>query len=204
MPRSEEANQRIREEQRAKILEGARKVFARKGRAATMAEVAAEAGVSQGLTYRYFASKEVLFNTLIEQMMQSGPTIMQRIREMPGTPGERLAFCVSSVVESRREQPEFYQFLYQILLDETLPNHLRELLSQQGLLFQDAMRQLIIEGQATGEVVKDDPDQLLAAIMACLEGLWRGMVLLDPEKVRKHFPEARIILRMLKPASDQE
>jgi hypothetical protein len=39
MPRTEEANQRIREVQRAKILEAAWKVFARHGLTATMASV---------------------------------------------------------------------------------------------------------------------------------------------------------------------
>ena len=32
------------------------------------------------------------------------------------------------------------------------------------------MRQLIIEGQAAGEIVKDDPDQLLVALVACFKG----------------------------------
>src|SRR5690348_4515212 len=90
IPRSEEANQRLREEQRAKILEGARKVFAQKGMAATMAEVAAAAGVSQGLAYRYFDSKEAIFKELLEQAVQVGLAATSRIMEMPGTPGERL------------------------------------------------------------------------------------------------------------------
>src|SRR5229473_589037 len=114
MPRPEEANQRIREEQRAKILDGARKVFARKGLAATMADVAAEAVVSQGLAYR------------------------------------------------------------------------------------DVMRQLIVEGQAAGEVAEGDPDQMVIVVLACLDGLSR-LVLWDSEQVKKHFPDAGLLLRMLKP-----
>ncbi len=76
MPRTEEANQQIREEQRDKILSAAANVFARKGNAATMADVASEAGVSQGLAYRYFESKEEIFTTLIKQAAESsgGPT----------------------------------------------------------------------------------------------------------------------------------
>jgi AcrR family transcriptional regulator len=58
MPRTEEANQRIREAQRAKILEAAWNVFARHGLTATMADVAAAAEVSYGLVYRYFVNKE--------------------------------------------------------------------------------------------------------------------------------------------------
>ncbi len=72
MPRTAEANQRLREEQRAKILDGAMKVFAQKGSAATMAEIAAAAEVSQGLAYRYFANKEAIIHAVLEHVIQIG------------------------------------------------------------------------------------------------------------------------------------
>jgi AcrR family transcriptional regulator len=198
MPRTEEANQRIREEQRAKILDGARKVFARKGMAATMADVAVEAKVSQGLAYRYFSNKEALFHALFEQVVQTSLAGMQRILEMPGTPGERLDFLISSAWEGRREHPEFYQLMYQVLSDEATPDNLRELIGRQGQAYQDVMRQLIVEGQVTGEVVGGDPDQMMIVVLACLDGLSR-LALWDSERVKKHFPETEIILRIFKP-----
>jgi AcrR family transcriptional regulator len=203
MPRSEEANQRIREEQRAKILDGARKVFARKGMAATMAEVAAEASVSQGLAYRYFASKEAIFHELVEQSVQSGIARIQRILQMQGTPGERLDFLISMAWEGRRENPEIYQLLYQVLDDEATSSAIRELIGRQGQAYQDVMRQLIVEGQATGEVAEGDPDQLVIVVLACLDGLTR-LALRDPERVKGNFPDNRIILRIFKPHSDQK
>ena len=203
MPRSEEANQRIREEQRAKILDGARKVFARKGMAATMAEVAAEASVSQGLAYRYFASKEAIFHELVEQSVQSGIARIQRILQMQGTPGERLDFLISMAWEGRRENPEIYQLLYQVLDDEATSSAIRELIGRQGQAYQDVMRQLIVEGQATGEVAEGDPDQLVIVVLACLDGLTR-LALRDPERVKGNFPDNRIILRVFKPHSDQK
>jgi AcrR family transcriptional regulator len=203
MPRSEEANQRIREEQRAKILDGARKVFARKGMAATMAEVAAEASVSQGLAYRYFASKEAIFHELVEQSVQSGIARIQRILQMQGTPGERLDFLISMAWEGRRENPEIYQLLYQVLDDEATSSAIRELIGRQGQAYQDVMRQLIVEGQATGEVAEGDPDQLVIVVLACLDGLTR-LALRDPERVKGNFPGNRIILRIFKPHSDQK
>ena len=58
MPRSEEANTRIREGQRKRLMDAAIRVFARKGLAAAkMADIAAEAGASYGLAYHYFESK---------------------------------------------------------------------------------------------------------------------------------------------------
>ncbi len=203
MPRTEEANQRIREEQRAKILDGARKVFARKGLAATMADVAAEASVSQGLAYRYFANKEAIFQALFEQIVQTSLAAVPRFLEMPGTPGERLDFLISSAWEGRREHPEFYQLMYQVLSDEATPDNLRELIGRQGQAYQDVMRQLIVEGQATGEVAEGDPDQMVIVVLACLDGLSR-LALWDSEQLKKHFPDAGLLLRMLKPHSDQK
>ncbi len=199
MPRTEAANQRLREAQREKILDAARRVFARKGMEATMGEIATEATVSHGLAYHYFVSKEAILHELIEQMMQSGPARWQHVLEMlSGTPGERLALLVSRLMEARREHPEIYQLLDQVQRSETTPADLLELIQQQSKTFDDMMRQLIVEGQETFEVAAGDPDQLVRAIFACLEGLTRWATY-DPEHYHDHFPDAGIFLRMLKP-----
>ncbi len=197
MPRSEEANQRLREEQREKILDAARKIFARKGTAATMADVAAEAGVSQGLAYRYFASKEAIVSSLVEQALQAPAADLQRIREIPGTPGQRLDFLLTGFIESRRH-PEAFQLLAQVLSSEETPDNLRELLHRRSQMLQEVLRQLIVEGQATGEVATGDPDQLVTAILASVDGLTRWATYY-PEQYYEHFPDASIFLRMLKP-----
>jgi AcrR family transcriptional regulator len=197
MPRTEEAKQRFREEQRAKILDAARRVFARKGLAATVDDVATEASVSHGLAYRYFANKEAIFYALVEQAMQAPSARLQRFLEMPGTPGERLNLLVSEFVESR-QHPEPYQLLDQVLSSEATPDDLHELVHRRSQILQDVLKQLIIEGQITGEVAAGDPDQLVRAIFACLEGLTRWATYY-PEQYNEHFPDAGIFLRMLKP-----
>ncbi len=83
MPRTKEANQQIRAEQRAKILDAALQVFARKGLAATMDDVAASASISHGLAYRYFASKEALIQALVEQVVATDPIGLRSVLEMP-------------------------------------------------------------------------------------------------------------------------
>ena len=197
MPRTEEANQRIREEQRAKILDAASKVFARKGRAMTMSDVAAEASISYGLVYRYFISKEAILNTLAEESLRSSAEGLQRFREKSGTPGERLDYLITRLVENRRDHPELSQLLYQVLSDEVAPQHLREQASRFGQAFQDLLWQMIVEGQASGDVQPADPDQLVTAISAMLDGLTR-LTVTNPERFHRHFPDAEIILGMLK------
>ena len=54
-------------ETKQKVLEGAASVFSEDGyEGASMARIAAEAGVSKGTLYNYFASKEALFIAYIE------------------------------------------------------------------------------------------------------------------------------------------
>ena len=199
MPRSEEANQVVRGEARERILRAARRVFARRGVAATMSEVAQDAGISQGLAYRYFESKEEILATLVKQAAESGGGLSARMERMRGTPTERLYVLVSYILEARRREPEFYQLVYQVLTDHKTPNELREVVRKSGEAMQAQMRKLIVEGQATGEIAKDDPDQLLGAVMACLDGLSRAMLVLEPEKASASIPDARVVMRMLRP-----
>ena len=205
MPRTPEANQRIREAQRAKILESARSVFARKGMEATITDIAAEAQISLGLAYRYFADKEAIFSELVKQTVPDDSAEFQKLVEMPGTPGERLATLISNIVGARgqRESLEAHQLLTHALDADAMPEEIRELLGKRYHMLLAAMRQLIVEGQATGEVAPGDPDQLVAVVSACLDGLTRW-ALRDPEQFRTSVPDAQIILRLFQPETAEK
>lgn len=196
MPRTEEANQRVRDAQRAKILDSARKVFALKGIAATMADIASAAEVSQGLAYRYFASKDAIYAEIVQQTAQFGVASLKQVLDMPGTPGERLEYLISTIFANSPERLEYYQFLIQAFNDEATPQYLREMLLGQIQTFQSVLRQLITEGQRTGEVAQDAPEQLVIAVIAYFNGL---SALAMRGDLKGNFPDPRIILRILKP-----
>jgi AcrR family transcriptional regulator len=205
MPRTTEANQRIREAQRAKILESARSVFARKGMEATITDIATEAQISIGLAYRYFADKEAIFSELVKQTIPADSAGFQQLVQMDAPPGERLAVLISSIVAARghREPLEAHQLLNHALQAGAMPDDVRELLGRRYQMLLDTMRQLIVEGQATGEVAPGDPDQLVAVVSACLDGLTRWAVR-DPEQFRTYVPDAEIVLRLFKPSISAE
>jgi AcrR family transcriptional regulator len=195
MPRTEEVNQLIREAQRAKILEAARKVFSHKGWSATMADIAAEAEVSQGLAYRYFSNKESIFNELAEHAIQTTQTALQRISMMPGTPWERISLLISKILENKQELLGFFQFFYQ---NKDKSNDLYKPFLNQKQSLQNVLKQLVIDGQSSGEVTEGDPEQLVVAVTACIDGLSK-FALNSPEKYKMLFPDANIILKLLKP-----
>jgi len=232
MPRTEEANQRIREEQHTKILNAAMVVFARKGMGATMSEVATAANVSYGLVYRYYSSKEALLIELVEKVMSDSLKALERAWELPGKPGERLRSLLTQILNGVREHPEFILLVQQMLREEAdrdhprepgqeasqtvrfpfqqvvrnegAHDHLRKLAQEQSRTYRNVLKQLIVEGQKTGEIVLDDPDQLVGAVTACVAGLSQSATWQAPEQFQKSFPDVSIILRIFFPQEKEK
>ena len=199
MQRNDAVDQPSRETKRANILEGAKRAFAHKGKAATMADVAKAAGVSQGLAYRYFASKEQIYRELVEQAIeQAARATAQPMHDDSATPGQRLALLITQLVEYRRDHLELFQLLDQVLSSDTIPDDVAAFIRRHRERFLVEFRRLIVEGQATGEVAAGDPDQLVIAMMASLEGLTR-FGLHNPEQFPRLCPDASILLRLLRP-----
>ncbi|PZF82353.1 TetR/AcrR family transcriptional regulator [Jiangella anatolica] len=90
-----------REEQRQQILLAAARVFARKGYvAATMDDIAHEMGVSKGILYYQFRSKQDL---IVAARVEASGGALSRLEEIaggPGRPAERMAAALRDLVEA--------------------------------------------------------------------------------------------------------
>lgn len=196
-PRTEESNARIREEQKERILEAAKAIFAHKGYSETkMSDIAAAANVSYGLAYHYFANKEAIFTTLIEYSLQGAVELMLRAQAQPGTPWDRLSWLISQISEGAQEEPEFEMLILQALTSHAVPPEMRQMVLQESQSSHEALKQLIIEGQAAGEVVAGDPDLLTTTLEWCIQGMVFGISYHNYESTR--IPDVHSILRMLK------
>ena len=79
-PRTAEQNEQIRAESKHKIMEAAFKLIAKNGYEATsIAMIAKKAGVSKGLLYNYFTSKEELVKALVLGAMQEGDELIETL-----------------------------------------------------------------------------------------------------------------------------
>jgi AcrR family transcriptional regulator len=69
-PRTKEQYAKIRENRKEEILHAALELFAKQGVShVTMQEIAVTAGISKGLIYSYFKSKDELLNELIKSFI---------------------------------------------------------------------------------------------------------------------------------------
>src|SRR5690554_7710616 len=107
MPRMDEHLEEIREQSRTKILEGALRLFAHHGYAATsVRRIAEEAGVSQGLLYNYFDGKEGLLRAMFERSTEDVERSLADA-EAGETPQARIERLVRSAFAIVREHLPF-------------------------------------------------------------------------------------------------
>jgi hypothetical protein len=121
---------------------------------------------------------------------------MQRARVQPGTPWDRLRWLTSTILEGAQGEPEYEMLILQALTNHAVPRESYELVLQESQLSHEALKQLIVEGQAAGEVVAGDPDLLTTAFEWCIQGMVFGISYWGLEPAR--LPDIESLLRMLK------
>ena len=114
MPRTAEQNKQIRQATRTAIVEAAMTCFAQNGYAHTsIRQIAAQAGISTGLMYHYFESKEALLEAVFENCMAilSG-VLVDAYRQ--AEPGERISGLLRAMFAMLEDDREFWA-LFQML-----------------------------------------------------------------------------------------
>ena len=139
-PRSQLQFEQIREESKRKILEAALKLFGQKGYAASsISAIAKVAGVSKGLIYNYYQSKEEIAQACAKQVLEVIATTVGRMNQFDD-PQEKLQAIFEDyfdIVESYglemltlyiRFSLELSQFdFFKDLFTETLGNYMSAL-----------------------------------------------------------------------------
>lgn len=197
MPRTEEANQRIRDERKEQVLRAAAKVFARKGLADTkIVDIAAAAGVSHGLAYRYFPSKEEVFAELVQRATNGVARLTESVRDQPGTPWDKLRWLTREVLDGMRRSPEYSLVVLHALTNEAVPAEVRDVAISQSAVMTKELIWLIRQGQATGQVASGDPEQMAMLYQSCILGLAVGASFLH--EVMPTLPDVDTVLRIFK------
>ncbi|MCL2847437.1 MAG: TetR/AcrR family transcriptional regulator [Firmicutes bacterium] len=116
MPRTKEYGEIKRAETREKILSSAVSLFAKKGLAATSAvDIAQNAGVSVGLMYHYYKTKEEVFGTLIKLALKDIAELKKMLSDSdcPKKALENLSTEIIAEFEAGYEFSEWMMLLLQ-------------------------------------------------------------------------------------------
>jgi AcrR family transcriptional regulator len=161
MPRTKPAEQR-----RADLLEAGRTLFLTKGvAAASLEDITSRAGVSKGLFYLYFRSKDDLLQALQDQFSAE---LADRIRAATNSVadwGARLDACVEAIFGSYREQHDLHEVLFRHGGNVSASHR-----ATHSLVLQ-ALTDLLASGVAIGAFDVDDPDATAVLVWASTHGL---------------------------------
>jgi AcrR family transcriptional regulator len=173
-PKNEAQFQQIRDERREHILAHALGVFTQKGYSGTkISDVAENASLSQGLIYRYFASKEALFNAVVEQTIELSNEAMKQWLDLPVEPKDKMLSLTLANLGFRdsMEYAQRFLLMFQVCLNTSVPKHVRELYGHKFIAI-DCVKDIIAEGQKMGQFSSQkEPGSLSTAYWSIIQGI---------------------------------
>lgn len=191
---TEQQSEQIRRERTEQILKAALTVFAEYGiNGAKMSMIAEAAGVSHGLLYHYFKSKEEVLNASIAWAMAGSNELIEELRAMDASPIE-LVERFTMIALSRGNQ-DVFRIIQRFVRNPDVEPLTRELIEQAGQRYVDLLVPLFHAGQAAGQIIQEDPGRLAGHFLTVLSGLLAD----DLEWFRSDLEwNVGILLRMIK------
>lgn len=182
-PRTKQQFEDLRTDRRRAILHAALTVFANHGyHSASVAMIAKEAGVSKGLMYNYFESKEQVLLTLVNDLFDE---VVTKMRIIPGEvlSRERFIELITLSIDFAVEEPQRWKLYMSLGFQPEVTPILMETMMPKVMPFMMSMSQYF---RAKGH---EDPVTMMRYYSAVLDGV-QMHALLDPdnfpvEKVKK-------------------
>ena len=200
-PRNKEQNQQILDKRREQILSAALEVFARRGFVATkISDIASVAGLSHGLVYHYFKTKDEIFTELVKRTYEI-TKISEYVSQLKDSPWDKIKRIIEMIISLAFEGDGLYYWhiVNQAYISEAIPEAVKELIDQNKSSFSDSLIPIIIEGQKLGQITMDDPLKLYTALYSTLNGM--AMQLMRARNTLDYpisLPDADIVMRLLK------
>ena len=157
------------------MLAAAVRVFARRGyHACRVGDIAEEAGVSHGLLYHYFSSKEEVLEIVFRETWSELLAAMRGVEESEQPAPEKLRQVAAILLRAWRRDPDLVRVLVrEVARSPQLPGRVDEI----AQAFRSIER-IVERGQEDGEL-RDDVDPRLASwiLYGAIEEILTGWVL---------------------------
>lgn len=186
------AKRPTKSERRRRILAAARRVFGRKGYAATrMSDLAEAASVGKGTLYEYFSGKEDLFSTLVVSVAHASVEDLT-FRGRADDTVETLRQVVAYIVETALvENLDLYRLFFDFWgVSAAYRQQAQERLAEVDATFRRFVSELLRDGQKRGLFRADiDPDRYVEAFVAAIDGMSVRLVVLGQKVDLRAYAE---------------
>jgi len=181
------------EKRRQEILSASLDIFIRKGYAAAkIQDIAQAAGMSVGLMFNYFESKEKLYEELIKIGKSHPQTVLNSIE---GEPLEFFQTAARDILQSVKTKPftaKMFVLMGQAHNNDAAPETVKKLLDDNNAFVFSVEK--IRKGQKNGTVRKGNPAALAVAFWGALQGIVEQIALIPDTPI----PDSEWIVDILR------
>ena len=178
--------QRQRDERRQLIEQSAALVFARKGlAAASVADIAEQAGFSPGSLYNYFSSKEELLFSATFAQIDELEARMRAALDPADAPADELRAMVGAYFAFYRDRPQGFQLLMAGLdggARAKVPAEVVERYDRRALDCLSLLQSVVARGMEEGTFRAGDSWEMTHAIWGAFHGILQIAAGRDPER----------------------
>jgi len=197
MPRNKEANQKVKDERREQILRSALSLFATKGLAATkIGDIAIKTGMSQGLIYHYYKSKEEIFTWLIGSAMAKMNEAALNLETLPVSAKEKIIIAIEGLLKGFNENADtanYYFLITQTALSDAYPDDAKEIIRTQNDVKYGVITSILKQGQLDGTFKDHDANEMATLFFSSINGLALNKAIYGS---RFKMPNSNILLSM--------
>jgi AcrR family transcriptional regulator len=154
----------------------------------------ARTGLSHGLAYHYFPTKDAIFVAVVETVMEHSALMAENARDADGKPIARLRMVCESMLQAMPKNAAYVLILVEAATSRAVPDRARAVLRRTSRRVQTAFAALIADAQRAGEIGRGDPQMLARTLVAAMSGLSTNSAV-GPSSAP--LPSADIVLRLL-------
>lgn len=184
------------DQKRRDIIAAAGRCFARSGfQGATTADICAEAKISSGHLYHYFASKDEILSALAETSLAHATELFREMAQSPDPIG-RLLMGLRGIMNERRADQNL---LLEVLAEAGRNRVIGKLMREHSRTLRGLLKDVLRSGQVRGEVDPELDTDVAAAILLSVGDGVKSLGVRDPRlDLKKAFALLeRMILRFL-------
>ncbi len=197
MPRSKEHNQQIKDERREQILSAALQLFATKGFAATkISDISSVTGISQGLIYHYYKSKDEVFTQLVESAVEKMNTAAMNLEKLQVSAKEKIIIATDGLLKGLDGNPDtvnYYFLLTQAAISDSFPENARQIILEKNQVKYEIMDRIFTQGQKDGTVKNFGTNEMTVLFFSTINGLALNKAV---NKENFTMPDKEIIISM--------
>ncbi|WP_194165547.1 TetR/AcrR family transcriptional regulator [Oceanobacillus sp. CFH 90083] len=197
-PLNENQLEQIRQERKEQIMSAALQVFADNGIKLTKISMIAKAAkVSHGLIYHYFSSKEEVLYESLKWATVVNKTInfLEELKTDNLSPSEKIKkFVLYALSSTDSTSSNVFRIIQSLDNKEETPKEVQEYVDSLGTMYIEFFLPLIIEGQKAGEIIKEDPEELVGIFLTTLSGIIADDLTFWQEDIEQ---KVEILLRMI-------